>query len=254
MTIKSLNAMKEIEYHENIISFSFDQQDLLTNRIVYSTKFPEQFQFDGILGNDFLSEFDMVLNFPSSFVLLKKNHSIQFEELGFQGIETDFPMGYIVVDGFINGATVKNFFLDNRCFGKSKKTPFTNVEKSSESDLCNSGINSSFPKKFMLDTGSGLSYISLGEDEKKQFLAGEKTLYFDALGKIQEGDVRIAEKVCFITQLYCQEDAEFLTGKNSFQLNLQKNGNLFGLIGMNWLKDKEIVISHSKKKIYFRNK
>ncbi len=213
MSIQSLSSTSEIEYSEKFLDFYQGEEMVFENKKMLSTKFPDFFRFDGIIGNDLLSEFDLILNFPQSIFLLRKHQSINLKEHGFYGVPLDFLRNYIVVDVY---------------------------------------MNSSEKRRFLLDTGSGVSYLAVKDGEKENFQIGDKVFFFDALGKILPSETRIAKSVCFISKMNCFKNAEFLTGSNSFRLNAFKNGEMAGLIGMNWLLGQELIISYSEKKIYYR--
>ncbi|MBE7412532.1 MAG: hypothetical protein L6Q54_10335 [Leptospiraceae bacterium] len=215
MQLKSLNSYSDIKYSEIFLDVFQEESIIFENKKFIATQFPEFFQFDGIIGNNLLSEFDLVLNFPKSIYFLKKNRLISLSDHGFNGTPIRFIENYIVVDTYIDGLKKKNF---------------------------------------LLDTGSGLSFIVQNEAEEKEFRSGRRSRYFDSLGNISTTETRIAKIGCILSKENCFNNPEFLTGKNTFHLNTLKNENITGLIGMNWLEKNEIVISYSEKKIYYKKK
>lgn len=155
--IKGINTEKEIHLKEYIAELKDEKNNKIgKSHIFYTASFPNNFEFDGLLGNDYLSGFLIYMNLPDKLALISNIEPYSLILNDFYKIPIIFENGHISLNGNIHN---NNFQL-------------------------------------LLDTGSGISYIDLDLAEKLGLIKSRTINYFDLSGKVVKGQTYLANEFC----------------------------------------------------------
>lgn len=106
--------------------------------------------------------------------------------------------------------------------------------------------------KLLLDTGAGISYLNQSKAAELNLKRGGKASFIDLRGEEQNTFYHIGENLCVAENL-CQKKIELLSG-NSIQDFLSKEGNLDGILGMNWVENYSILIDYQNLELYIKKR
>ncbi|MBP7284050.1 MAG: aspartyl protease family protein [Leptospiraceae bacterium] len=108
------------------------------------------------------------------------------------------------------------------------------------------------PCKFILDTGAGLSYLNQKKAKELNLKIGGNASFIDLAGKLHETNYRIGENLC-VDENICQKKIDLLSG-NSIENFLSEEGNLDGILGLNWINKYSILIDYKNKSLYIKQR
>jgi predicted aspartyl protease len=213
-SVKSISKKQEVEYSKVHLDLRSSDRYLQTIEF-YTQKFPDIFPFDGILGNDFLSKYTVVLNFPEYLALLENHSSKDITEDNFYvGVSFQFIYGHILIPVYIER---KNY-------------------------------------QFIFDTGATFSSIN-PEDLPSTTIGNAKEFqFYDILGEVQTSKLYYIKGICILTDTLCETQLQFAS-THSIKDFFEKPGlPTHGLIGMNWIKKYRIMIDYKQSLIYVHKK
>lgn len=214
LKVKTFTKESEGTYEKIFINLRTPENESIYSGYAFLTKLPETSLFDGVIGNDVLSAFQLVLDFPDRVYLRKKKKLISNEYKVFSYREVE---NHILLD----------------CFWKEKE----------EKKL-----------RLIFDTGAGLTYIhkKFLNGEKREVLNRHK--YFDLSGEIKETESYLIRNFCLGGRTYCDSHLEVLSGSNELLKNFFEGQEADGIIGYNYIRKHRIVIDYGERKIYLKRK
>lgn len=210
--IKSLSGEIDGEFSEQRLNLYDKEKKIIGSSVPFqSFNFDSKFTFDGILGNDVLSNYDIFLELPENVYLIQP-HQSQKRFSGFTKIPFTYVDGHILIQ-------VK---ISNK------------------------------PCLLILDTGAGISYLNQSKAKELNLKIGGKASFMDLRGELQDTIYHLAENLC-VAENICQKKIELLSG-NSIQDFLSREGNLDGILGMNWLENYSVLINYKNLELHIKKR
>lgn len=109
-----------------------------------------------------------------------------------------------------------------------------------------------FQCKFILDTGAGLSYLNSKKAKDLNLNIGGNASFIDLSGALKETIYHTGENLC-VDENICQKKIDLLSG-NSMEDFLSEDGDLDGILGVNWIDKYSILIDYQNKILYIKQR
>lgn len=203
----------ELELHPFEVRLSSPEEQEIFKGKVNLIKFEENLPFDGILGNDVLSHYILVLDhFYGAFLekrqILKKNWIKEMKKIP---LNPNAPRHLMV----------------SALAGK-------NLER----------------MDMLIDTGANHTYLGSETAEKLKLKLIDKKPYTDIRGAAQEGKIFRLENLC--VEKFCKKEYPVLSG-SSLRGFLGEDGiPVAGLIGYDWMREHVIAVDYLLHEVYIR--
>ncbi len=203
----------ELELHPYEVRLSSPDEQEIFKGTVNLIKFEENLPFDGILGNDVLSHYILVLDhFYGAFLekrqILKKNWFRQMKKIQLN-------------------ANAPRHLMVSALAGK-------NLER----------------MDMLIDTGANHTYLGSETAENLKLKLIDKKPYTDIRGVEQEGKIFRLENLCI--EKFCKKEYPVLSG-SSLRGFLGEDGiPVAGLIGYDWMREHVIAVDYLLHEVYIR--
>lgn len=203
----------ELELHPYEVRLSSPENQEIFKGTVNLIKFEENLPFDGILGNDVLSHYILVLDhFYGAFLekrqILKKNWIKEMKKIP---LNTNAPRHLMV----------------SALAGKSMER-----------------------LDMLIDTGANHTYLGSETAENLKLKLIDRKPYTDIRGVAQEGKIFRLENLC--VEKFCKKEYPVLSG-SSLRGFLGEDGiPVAGLIGFDWMREHVIAVDYLLHEVYIR--